>query len=629
MKYRKEIDGLRALAILPVIFYHAGFSFFSGGYVGVDVFFVISGYLIASTIILEIDECRFSLLEFYKRRLRRIVPTLLSVIFLCIPFAWVLLAPGDMRDFCQSVFSIVLFSSNILFSKEGDYFDVKSEYKPLHHTWSLSVEEQYYILFPVILFLINKINKAYFKITIYFLFALSLFFSVKSLSTGEFNGFYSLSTRAYELLLGVMAALNKENLKLLFKEFVFLRRLFEVLGLVCIACSVFIFDKESSFPGVNALVPTVGAFLIIVFSDEDSFLGKMLSKNFFVFIGLGSYSLYLWHQPIFSFFRFYKLAKVEFLDYFFLILAVMMVGFLSWKYIEQPFRSKKIKFKSLLIVCLFMSLSLLVFGFFGHYTKGYQHLRFSQDKIKIASYVDYNYSDLYKEGKCFLKQSQKYEELSRDCFLERSKDVIWVWGDSHAAALSVGIRQFNQNTIQTTRSACLPVLNSSNFLGESCSDFNDKIFADLIKIKPKILFMHGNWYVKDPIESATKLNEVVKRINQACPETRIVVLGIVPQWIKGLPENIIRKKELNAYMDSPLMEDLLKYEEKFYYVLVKKEVTYLSPLKILCEQKKCFVLSMFEGEVQPVAWDYGHLTESGSIFLAEKIFELLNVKDPN
>ena len=159
MEYRREIDGLRALAVLPVIFFHAGYESFSGGFVGVDVFFVISGYLITKIILSDLEHGRFSIVGFYERRARRILPALFFVMLVCLPFAWRWLLPGDMKDFSQSLVAVVAFSSNLLFWKESGYFDVAAELKPLLHTWSLAVEEQYYLFFPVFLMLAWRIGK--------------------------------------------------------------------------------------------------------------------------------------------------------------------------------------------------------------------------------------------------------------------------------------------------------------------------------------------------------------------------------------------------------------------------------------------------------------------------------------
>jgi peptidoglycan/LPS O-acetylase OafA/YrhL len=206
MIYRKEIDGLRALAVLPVILFHAGFELFSGGFIGVDVFFVISGYLITTIILAELEQGKFSLINFYERRARRILPALFLVMFVCIPFAWFWLLPSDMKDFSQSLVAVSFFASNILFWRESGYFDAAAELKPLLHTWSLAVEEQYYVLFPLFLMLFWKLGKRWILLTLGLAFLASLALAQWAAYAKPSAAFYLLPTRGWELLIGAFTA---------------------------------------------------------------------------------------------------------------------------------------------------------------------------------------------------------------------------------------------------------------------------------------------------------------------------------------------------------------------------------------------------------------------------------------
>ena len=206
MKYRAEIDGLRALAVVPVIFFHAGFELFSGGFVGVDVFFVISGYLITTILIEDLENQRFSLVNFYERRARRILPALFFVMFVCIPFAWMWMLPSQMKDFSQSLVAVSLFASNVLFWRESGYFDAAAEEKPLLHTWSLAVEEQYYVLFPIFLFLAWRYGKKRVFWMIVAMASISLLLSEWGWRNKATANFYLAPTRAWELFAGSIAA---------------------------------------------------------------------------------------------------------------------------------------------------------------------------------------------------------------------------------------------------------------------------------------------------------------------------------------------------------------------------------------------------------------------------------------
>ena len=260
MKYRAEIDGLRALAVLPVILFHAGFEWFSGGFVGVDVFFVISGYLITTIIISEMAEGKFSIINFYERRARRILPALFFVMAACLPFAWLWLTPSDLKDFGQSLVAVSTFSSNILFWLESGYFASAAEFKPLLHTWSLAVEEQYYILFPIFIMLTWRLGIKWLLILLSIIF----FISLGAAQWGAYNrpsaSFYLLPMRGWELLVGVFAAFYLNYNKHL--ESQTLNQILSLIGFGMIAYSIIAFDETTPFPSLYALIPTIGTSLL-------------------------------------------------------------------------------------------------------------------------------------------------------------------------------------------------------------------------------------------------------------------------------------------------------------------------------------------------------------------------------
>ncbi len=290
MKYRAEIDGLRALAVLPVILFHAGFELFNGGFVGVDVFFVISGYLITTILIEDIENKQFSIVNFYERRVRRILPALLFVMLCCIPFAWVWMLPAQMKDFSQSLVAVSLFISNILFWRESGYFEIAIENKPLLHTWSLSVEEQFYVLFPIFLFFAWRLGKSrVFRMIIIFA-AISLALSEWGWRNSAAANFYLAPTRAWELFAGSMAAFIVQ------RRGVEKNNLLALLGLAAIIFSVFAYDEATPFPSVYALVPVLGVVLLVLYANKETFAAKLLSIRVLVGIGLISYSAYLWHS---------------------------------------------------------------------------------------------------------------------------------------------------------------------------------------------------------------------------------------------------------------------------------------------------------------------------------------------
>ncbi len=336
MKYRPEIDGLRALAVVPVILFHAGLPSFGGGYVGVDIFFVISGYLITTIIIDEIDAGRFSILRFYERRARRILPALFAVMLVCIPFAWAWLLPRDLVDFAESLIAVSTFWSNILFWLESGYFNPTAELKPLLHTWSLAVEEQFYIFFPPCLVLLWGLGRHRVLALLGLVFLASLSLAHWGSIHKPTSTFYLLPTRGWELLLGSFTAFYLQRKSPPGGAAV--HQGASLLGFACILYAIFVFDEQTPFPSLFALVPTLGSVLIILFAVQGTVVFRLLSTQVCVGLGLISYSAYLWHQPLFAFTKYRSFEEPGPVVMLALCGVTLGLAYLSWRYIEQPFR---------------------------------------------------------------------------------------------------------------------------------------------------------------------------------------------------------------------------------------------------------------------------------------------------
>ena len=340
MKYRPEIDGLRAVAVLPIIFFHAGFTWMSGGFVGVDVFFVISGYLITTIILNELDEGRFSIVQFYERRARRILPALFLVLGCCVPVATWLLLPDQLIGFSKSLASVISFLSNVYFRGQINYFARSSEEEPLLHTWSLAVEEQYYLLFPVLATLLWKSRRAGFFVAT-LLIALSSFLYADSQSLLQPDkAFFDTRMRVWELFIGSLVATyilrwRKAEPGRSVAEFG------SALGLGMIVWACLNYVQSTPFPGRHALVPTIGAALVILFASPATHAGSLLSCKPAVGIGLISYSAYLWHQPIFAFALVTSRARPSEKVFQALLVLTLVLAYVSWRFVEQPFRDRK------------------------------------------------------------------------------------------------------------------------------------------------------------------------------------------------------------------------------------------------------------------------------------------------
>ncbi len=456
MDYRREIDGLRAIAVLPVILFHAGFETFRGGFVGVDIFFVISGYLITSIIVAEIEQGKFSILNFYERRARRILPALFLVMLVCIPFAWFWLLPSNMKEFSQSLISVSLFASNIFYWRHSGYFAAVTELEPLLHTWSLAVEEQYYVLFPLFLMLVWRFGRGWILFLLALIgiisFSLAQWWSIAYPSAA----FYLLPTRGWELLIGAFASfyLSKVNRKEFSK---ILSEISGAIGLILILYSVFFYNQQTPFPGLYALVPTLGAVLIIIFATQQTIVGKFIGNNAFVGIGLISYSAYLWHQPLFAFARRISLKEPNGYIFAVLCLAVLFLAFISWKYVELIFRKKDIvRSKTIFLISISGILFFVGVGFLGYRNEGF----------------DNRYS-AYKEIMKQIKWPERFS-ITNDCRAKyggdqyclisniKSDPTDILIGDSHAnhffPGLSARFEMLGRNLLMFGAGGCPPLV---------------------------------------------------------------------------------------------------------------------------------------------------------------------------
>ncbi|OLP61524.1 hypothetical protein BJF93_00920 [Xaviernesmea oryzae] len=334
MQHRPEIDGLRTLAVLPVLLFHAGLPGFSGGYVGVDLFFVISGYLITGIILSSERGHGFSLLAFYERRVRRIMPALFLVILACLPFAWITMLPEQMASFGKSLMAVCLFVSNILFTLQTGYFASDAELQPLLHTWSLAVEEQFYVFFPLIMMATRRLPARTRMAILILVAAVSLALAQWTVGRAPSEAFYLPHTRAWELLTGALAAfwMSERNQKGHDGA--------AMLGLAAIAVSVVAYDASTPVPSLYALLPVLGALAIILFAQPGTRVARLLSYKAMTGIGLISYSLYLWHQPLFAFARIQSPTEPSLGRMLLLTLLAFVLAYLSWRCVEQPFRSR-------------------------------------------------------------------------------------------------------------------------------------------------------------------------------------------------------------------------------------------------------------------------------------------------
>lgn len=393
MKYRAEIDGLRALAVLPVALFHADFELFEGGFIGVDIFFVISGYLITTIILTDLHKGQFSIAKFYERRARRILPALFFVMFISCIFAYAWMMPDEFKNFGQSLVATSLFSNNILLALTSGYWDLASEFKPLLHTWSLGVEEEFYILFPFILIFCKKNTS---KRKTVALLILAMVASYLLANWGVVNwpqkNFYILPTRAWEILLGVLTAYYLLHFQINIEKKI-RNQLLSFLGLLLIAFSIALLGQNYPSPGFYMLIPTVGAVLIILYAVKDTFINQLLSSKVIVGVGLLSYGFYLWHQPLLAFSRIYFVEKPTQIQLLSLLVISLLLAYLTWRFVEKPFRNqKKIGGKFIFVSSISISIGFIFFGYYLNLSYGMQD-RVYQSNINVQDMDKRRYNE--------------------------------------------------------------------------------------------------------------------------------------------------------------------------------------------------------------------------------------------
>ncbi len=652
MKYRPEIDGLRTVAVVPVILFHAGFEVFSGGFVGVDIFFVISGYLITSIIVSDLEQEKFSLLNFYERRARRILPALFFVLLACLPFAWLWLLPPDMKDFAQSLVAVSTFSSNILFWRETGYFATTSELKPLLHTWSLAVEEQYYIFFPLFMMITWRLGRRWVLGLIAVAFVVSLGLGHWGALNKPNAAFFLLPTRAWELLVGVFAAFYLHDyLKFHHGLDRRIHQALSLLGFLMVTYSIFVFDERTAFPGLPALVPTVGAGLIIMFASQGTWVNRLLSIKGFVGIGLISYSAYLWHNPLMVFARHRSLTEPSLWLMGGLCIVTLVMAYISWRYVELPFRNKQTTSRKMVFSAgAAMAALIICIGLFGHFAKGVPS-RLPEAALAALSGLNGDTSG------CHNKLSA--DEIKSGIVCKIGADTpadIAIIGDSHAAALtdafSEELEAQRKSALTFNGSWCAPLLGlrvlGSKKNPECYREIKESltVVANNMSIKKVILIAEWSNYTEgmrwgDRVRTIYGYNadfgrtadentdfvekslfstiKFLKKFNK-----EIYILKDSPEYNLKIPDFIAKTIFYKEDFNNEIM-NIEKYKNRNIKIekIFKKKfhgVIFIDTLDLFCSRNMCEFMTE---DMEPLYKDGNHLSYKGSERVVKRIFEKL------
>ncbi|MCI5044833.1 MAG: acyltransferase [Aquisalinus sp.] len=650
LTYRPEVDGLRAIAVLVVVLYHAELIFFGrdwfvGGYIGVDIFFVISGYLITRIIMLELyDKGSFSFARFYERRARRILPLLFLVIFVSIPFAWFILLPSALVEFAQSIIASLFFYSNFFFYFSTTEYGAQSALlKPLLHTWSLGVEEQFYIFFPVIAIAAFRFGKKHFLGILVILSLLSLQFSEVMSDRDASLNFYLPFSRFWELAIGSILAYRELNHKTKIDSF--WTSLLPATGLYLILYSVFSFSSTTPHPGFQTIIPVLGVALIIGFSSQEDLIGKMLGSRAFVSIGLISYSVYLWHFPIFAFARNVQSEPTNF-DKLWWIGATFSISILTYFFVEQPFRNKRLVSRLKLIWITLVSYILCVIfalivwrqdGFESRFPTviGFENYQADNDKLRGPSWS-------------LLRSRQRDNPVFYDM-----PGKALILGNSHAKDMFNVLYQ-NKDLFED-----FDFLNYSPNANFQVACFNESVpeyeqtrrtFYDSERYKQATLIIVSTRYGREKVCDSKRVNVepetsdldglpyLIRRVK--ADGKNIIIMGNKPEFPRIEKEQIIDYvyqqiassdvaatsaelfSEVDAKASNLLFENLRlsarKYTEDVKLIASRQGVNFYDLIPLVCNEvaEKC---TAFTDNGYKTYYDQNHFTLEGAAYFGEKL----------
>ena len=612
LKYQPEIDGLRALAVILVILYHAEIELFSGGYIGVDIFFLISGYLL--TKILLINKKKINLINFYFKRINRILPNLIFYILLTCIIGIFLLPPHLLKELGESSIANIIFSSNIYFYSKTDYFNEYKIASPLLHTWSLSLEKQFYIILPFFFLFFKKI-KSNIKIYLFLFFFFSLIISEFFTRNNQYISFYFLHTRIWEFFFGSIIAINEIKNKI--KINIDLKKTFTILGIFIILFCVMKYDNNTIYPGIHAFLPLFGTVLILISQDKKNSVNFIFKNKLTVFLGVISYSLYLSHHIIFSYSKFYGFDIKNIKILFILIFLTFVLSIFSYKFVETPFRNLKFNFKNILsyIVAIFFCLTISLSFYF---TKGFEEMKYSF--LNLDSDSEFmHYDKVFKEREDLWKKAL----INKNTKFSANKKNILIIGDSLGEDfyVSTTLNKFNKSEFSYLK------------LDENCmNSLSDKKISSKCKIKLIKIYKSQLYRDAEEILLVSELrskntNSYKKFILKILDDKKEVTFlsNIMFRDVNSISYEISSKKKIKDQQH--FFYKNLKFKHLNIYrnfeANLKKEninVRFINKLNAFCNilKKKCIL----KYNNNWLFFDQFHLTKMGAVYFSKKIKKL-------
>ena len=621
--YRPDIDGLRAIAVLLVLIHHAFPKVLPGGFIGVDLFFVISGYLISTIIFQNVEQGTFSFSDFYARRIKRIFPALTLVLIASLVYGWFQLMPSDYKQLGKHTLAGAAFVSNFAFWNESGYFDSGSKLKPLLHLWSLGIEEQYYIFWPLIALFAWKKKYNLLKVSLVLLILSFLF--VVTAKNDAIEAFFSPLSRFWELLVGSALAYATLHTKPTFGSETKNNAL-AWLGLFILLMGVFLINPSRRFPGFWALFPTVAAYLLIKAGPQAWLNRILLSNRALVRIGLISFPLYLWHWPLLTFAEIQQ-GKTPSTGIRLLMLCLsILLAWLTYRFIEQPIRFGALKKHSKHVVIGLCStlIAAAAAGAYIYTSKGFENRfpKFIQEILHNQPWLH----EGWRMNTCILDQGHPSSEYSQNCVDKDKRPLVFLWGDSHAAALYPGFKHLQDSgtysfgIAQRTAAVCPPILNDAR---PWCHEINASHFKLLQELKPEIVILYAYWSNgldgKGGFGGLYDLKQLDNTVNELkkLGTKKIILLGPTPYWNNSLPHNIVENWKIGNPLNKPplrlsygtfgLNEKLPLFNKQMEDLALRLDVTYINSLKYFCNEEGCITRDSEDG-FKVASVDYGHLT---------------------
>jgi peptidoglycan/LPS O-acetylase OafA/YrhL len=608
-RYRPDIDGLRAVAVMLVVLYHAFPEAMRGGFVGVDIFFVISGFLITRIIARELDLGRFSLVGFYNRRIRRIFPALIVVLAAVLVLGWLWMLPAAYAQLSSDVFASAAFFANIALLLQSGYFDVEAAKKPLLHLWSLGIEEQFDLFWPLILMLAARLRLSLLAVCI--VIGLATFaLNVALIGSHPVATFYLPFTRAWELLAGAALACGWINLS----QTEAASNLRAGMGMSLIAVAAAFLDTNSAFPGWWAVLPVLGGALLL--SAPHAWGSRhLLASPAMVWIGLISYPLYLWHWPLLVFLALIKFAPLTLLERGLIVGLSIVLAWATYRFVEIPFRFGRPSPARLLSLGGGMAL-IAAAGAVVVDNSGFDFRL--PGEIRGMTQVA-TQSSKWRVHQCLIDLGREMS-FADDCVDRGRRPLILVWGDSTAGALMPGLRKAQESRAfglaQFTASSCIPALNTDVAGSPNCRAINDKVLSLARELKPDVVLLHGTWdrYLDGVAATVAALKEATN--------ARVVVLGSVPWWKRGLPNEVLRYYMLHHRL---IPERSTRAEADGSAARLRDKVVpagaeFISVWDVMCNADGCLT-RIGDTAADISATDQVHLTEKGSVFLIQSIID--------